>query len=133
MTYLKYHYDNKTHEISPYTGRKSRKTRYIDAANNRYASDSYDKDQFYQKRIDYNNNVMLTKRDNNSCHTTTLKENFELKQFYDNRYNPNSGVLNYQGLVEIPWDRSQKFHAFVEKVKPTKPTDSVNEDVYYYS
>lgn len=67
-TYMKYHYNpERMQHVEPYKGKKSHKTRLIDAENNRYASFSWDHDTFYQRVVDYKNNLMVTKRGEENC------------------------------------------------------------------
>eukprot|EP00347_Sterkiella_histriomuscorum_P011991 403370312 len=127
-TYMKYHYDNKNpSKIVPYEGRKSHKTRLIDSENNRYASDSYDGDSFYQKVVDYKNKLVMTKLGDDVCQNFTLDYNYNLKQHFEDLYNYESGMLKYTGLIDAPWDHSQKFHGFEQTLEKGKT------DVYYYS
>ena len=125
-SYLKYHYDEEANELSLYENHRAHKTRYIDCEANRYGSDSYDGLHFYQKRIDYSKNIMVTKRGDGECKVYRLSQNYDLKAYYASMYSPEAGRVKYVGLIVAPWDGSQHFHGFVEQAGAKKTT-------YYYS
>lgn len=42
-------------------------------------------------------------------------------------------MLKYLGLIEAPWDKSQKFHAFEEELPQSENQREKRSDIYYYS
>lgn len=115
-TTYKYQYDPHLKKIA-FDNIRAHKVRYFDSKNNRYGLDSIDGDYIHQRRILYREKVVIDKYNDEPCIYKKLNYEFDIGEYYDYLYDYRTGMLQYKGLVSLPWDRAQIFHAFAEEIQ----------------